>query len=239
MNPQTNKIFLLLFLLVTSIGCSDEEADINFNKTYQSTRIEFSQIRIFTKNGEITDENSVSEVIQRYNKLNTFDFEFLEKDRQIEIDDIIVISFNNGMSQISSPNQSNEHSFLKSNDFIRFTSLDTSSYITEDSDFITEYLISHQPLYKKVEIIPSTTGMVTRITTLPERYAKIQSGQLKFPIIGFFLFSTSEFSGSLNLNGSTNITVATSINNELNETVYSGLSQQDTLLVQQNWLIFE
>lgn len=243
MNPRINKIFLLLLILATYIRCSDEGSDINLNRTYESTRIEFSQVRIFVKNGEITDKNVVNQVMQRYNKLNTFDFEFLEKDKQMEADDITVISFNNGigMSQINSPSESNEYSFLKSSDFIRFIGVDTLSYIesfeTASSKFITEHLISHQPLYKKIELIPGSTSFSTLITTLPEMYAKIQPGRLKFPVIGYFLFNTSEDYGNLNRN--TNVTSATSINNELSETVYNGLSQQDTLLVQQNWVIFE
>lgn len=236
MNIPLKGIWVLVFI-TTTISCSDDDIAFTLKEKYQSSRTEFSNVRIFTKTGEIVNKLSIDQVVQRYKELNTEDFEFLAGDVETKVDEIMTLSFQNGIASLASSVNSNEFSYHVTNDFVRFVSLDTISYITADKDFISEHLILHRPLYKTTEIIPVSTGFSVKITTLPELYGNIQSEQLKFPLIRFFLLSNSGFSGSFN--GDTSISTTTSINNELNESVFNGLSERDTLIVQQNWLIFE
>lgn len=236
MNTILKKI-PILFIFFGATACSKDELSNQLKDRYESSRMEFSDLRIFTRNGEILDSSLKNKIIERYKQLNTFDFAFLEEDRKIKVDETSTLIFQSNSASITSADESDEYSYQIADSFIRFIQSQEVSYITSNDNFVTDRLVAHQPLHNAYETIPTTTGFSTKVTERPERYARIQSSQLRFPLIEFFLYSNNSFSNSLG--GGISIQTANSINNELNENVFSELSENDKLLVQQNWLIFE
>ena len=236
----TRIIFLLGVSFVVS-ACSDDEPSpvIDFTKNYQSTRIQSSSIRIFTLSGEIQDEPSRQVALDRYRIINQFSFDFLNEDRDLDSNETETLRFVEGEAVI---NSMEKFSYLIEQDFIRLTAKDTTIIPSDIRPASMDNLGIHKPQYQELIIAPGSQGVLYNLKTLEERYARTKSGQLRFPLIYYYQFSYGRLfidPGNGEPVYGVHSTLAGSVNNELNEEIYYQLSLQDTLLVQQNWVVFE
>jgi hypothetical protein len=236
-----NKLIILLVLSTIAYACSEDEASINLDldKKYKINRTEISPVRVFTKNGEITDKASIEKALLRLDEINNMDllyfngFELLSGDEEINNIHGDYIEFDGTLAWT---NSSDRYTYAVSGDFLRLTELDTS-YAFRSISSTPSPLNSiplHHWLYEESEgTITKNWTIGERIKYLDERYARIRPGEIWFPMIRAFHYYNRD------TNFLTPISIAMlHIHNELNEKAYQDLAASDTLLVQQYWIIY-
>lgn len=233
---RSNLVIVFIFSTIW-YACSDDEPSIHIDldKKYSFNRVEASPVRIFTMYGEIKDDHFRQHALARFNEINTFSFDFLSGNEGIEVSKTEYIEFDHNFATI---NSSDQYSYSVSGDFLRLTELDTSFFTYEPSSVDTsmESIGLHHWSYKEVDVVPGTTGIMERIKYLDEKYAKIRPGQILFPVLRAFYFSHHNRPNSLD--GGIKRT-ALILNNEFNEKIYQEMSEMDTLIVQEAWIIFD
>ena len=216
------KTFVLLIAAWFFASCSDDDSELAQN--YETLHREYSSMRLFTNEGEIDDQDLIMNVASRNDvRVFGFDPESGQKEEQ-EFD--LRVQFNNTQALVSSSHGAEIYNYTLDGSFLRLRSLDTINFLWVDT-FIFEYLNLHQPLYRKTEPYNGNGLEANQITMVPEFYFLSQSNQIRFPLLNFYVFGGNTYAGSEDYN------------NELNEEAFLGLEENDTLVVQQSWIVLE
>ncbi|WP_044209133.1 hypothetical protein [Flammeovirga sp. OC4] len=230
----TTKLFWATTLLLGIISCSEDETIFSLDDTYESSKIEHSNIRLFTTSGEVIENSVKLSFIERY-KEYVGGTAFLEED-VLDVDDTqsSKISFQDDKIKMETVLTSSNYTYTMEDDLIRVSTGDTLSYIKERNNEVQANIEYYKPLYEEMTIISGGLNLSnTMVRFSEERYINIYGGVLRAPLLTYLL--VQEYEGSF----SRSIYRVTNLNNKLNESVYEHLGTKDTLLVQQNWLIYD
>ncbi|MDN5213032.1 hypothetical protein QQ020_13275 [Fulvivirgaceae bacterium BMA12] len=226
------------FLILMLVACSDDESSVDFDptKTYNSSRIVHSNIRVFNSSGEIKAQESKNITISRFQEINSIDFQFLAADKPLQADESENLHFEKDLAIAGDES----FDYIIENDLIRFIALDTTVQESANPTFL-DHLGVYTPGYEEITLNPAPLGTVFITKSLEEKYARIKEGQLWFPQLYFYHYSYGRLSTGSQGDDIYGIisTIASSLNNELNEGISTNLQSSDTLLVQTNWLVFE
>ena len=228
-------VLILICISLSLVGCdNDKEFEIKDGYTYTSTNIKVTSQRMFTRNGEVVDNNTISAIFDREQKINDMEF---PKSQNIDNDDKFSVTFNNGNAVIKSHTEPLNFTFTRENDFILFTSVDTLivySLGVEPSipgaailmPEISNHIGIHIPAFYQVVPLNSSTGYANKVITKQEIYAYFEPDGFHVPYLFYHWFHTDS-------DGMRKQTASASFNNELNVNFYSHLDEGDTILVQE------
>ncbi|MBD0405274.1 hypothetical protein [Flammeovirga sp. EKP202] len=229
----TTKLFWATTLLLGIISCSEDETIFNLDDTYESSKIEHSDIRLFTTSGEVIENSVKLSFIERY-KEYVGGTAFLEEDvLDVEDTQSSKISFQDDKIKMETVLTSSNYTYTMEDDLIRVSTGDTLSYIKERNNEVQTNIEYYKPFYEEMIRVPGSMGFNTMVRFSEERYINIYGGVLKAPLLTYLL--VQQYEGSF----SRSIYRVTNLNNKLNEGIYEHLGAKDTLLVQQNWLVYD
>ena len=247
------KNFLILFIIpCLLVACSDDEdqAHINVNKVYRYARTEESPVRLFVQAGEITDQALIDKVVNRLNTVDSLGFTTNSRSsgdilvETVTLPDRLLltdtISFRNNLAIFNDK----PYSYTVQENLVKFVALDTVHIFNYDPvfDSISQYIGRYRHDYLESYTVSRGNGVMELTLAHQERYARIRSNQLRFPNLFFHFYRF----GSAAISPSTGEIIYDSYahlankgNNELNSNIFMRIDENDTLLVQESWLIFE
>lgn len=211
------QIILIIFLIIGISSCStdSEEGLIEYPVTFTSNLISGSEIKVYTKDGEITLPNSKNKIIQTY-KNNLTDLEIVEIRGKIIAtyltDSTVALTIDN-----------------KKEDKVRFVYENNGKIYWEKQDTSYEWgyffyvadMLKYQPLYYEEFDVPKITGYSKAVKCKECLYVLKKNGELKIPMFDYL--HKSEFILSPILG----------INNEFDENYLSLIGNNDTIVIQE------
>lgn len=223
------KKLLLFFLISIFFGCSNDEVTSEFNLTtyYFSNTIRHDEIRIFNSSGSLNlnSEQLFEQLVNEgyFSNLNS-KFYISNPETTLAESEKENISFNRTYAIINS-----EDSVLVTlqGSLIRLKETDTAKFIVDFNTELIESMGKYQPEFSKCCIpISNTAGFQELKSIIPEIYGLVEGERLIIPRLDFVFYGNGiRWSGA--------------ILNELNSNVFTFLRNSDTLIVQQNWIVFE
>jgi hypothetical protein len=236
------KIYLVLLALVL-VGCEKEEetAPLEYPSTYTSSYLEStSKIRVFTRQGEVTDPQVVSKFVRKYGELFLYENGYKEEELPGKADTLRIISA--GSAQLKRGSRWTDFSLVKKGQSLKLVGKDTIYYLgAEWNRNRDEYLFRlsnafylHPYAYYKA-LIPLYSGFTYRyVTTM---VAQITPQQLHFPMLNYALVQYDYFNGQYRPSGYTKIS---GVNNVLKEQPdLSQLKAGDSIAYQSFDLVYE
>ncbi len=209
-----NQILLIIFFFTGISSCKKDF--IEHPITYASYSITSPDIKIFTKNGEITSSALKNNLIKRHEK-------YLTELESVDIEGKIIatyISENSVELTIDNTKEQRARTVHEIAELIYWEKKDTSQFVVNPTLNIRN-LLKYHPLFYEENNMPQFTGY--------EKFAKLKeccyvlnsSGKLKIPMLDYFY--KHEF-GYHSISG---------INNAFDENSLSNLSTNDTIIIQE------
>jgi len=219
------KIVILCFLL----SCLSCEKEHTYSGLYRSSIIDISQIRLFSKNGEITDKNKIHDYVSR----RKIDFLIENIDTALNVTDKVQIEFVSDDRVIFTYNDYSDNRILKNvNDYLYFESEAISTRYNIGSDLFYDKVITHTPLFADTIPISSSSGFSTKTDYKHCYYTKKRTTFIEFPILSFHYMSVlSDVYFSSESYGW--------FNNEFNANSLNYLTANDTLVIQEMNIMLE
>ena len=214
MNYWKNIAFI--FLLIGIISCdNDSDDEIEFPVSYKTSTISKSKIKVYTKDGEVTNADSKDKFIQKYRYLLT-DLRDSDVHRKIVATylskDTVELVWDNWKWD-------DTRRVYEENNLIYWEVQDTSfSIITDEPDISKHYKL--KPLYYVEYDLPSTT-FYRQVQYKHCTYVLRENGKLRIPMLDFVLRSP------------TYSEVRTGINNQFDESYLSTIGLNDTVMIQE------
>lgn len=218
------KKILVFCSILFLISC--EEDDYSYSGKYVSENFYFSDVRLFTSGGEITDANTIKQTV-----LNYFPNEFImNSDTIFEAEGIIDIEFLSGEKAFVNYRDINEERDVKEkNGVLYIESDDLSRYYDSDDETIWKKISKYKPLYSNTQTLPSSSGFVSYTDYKHCLYLLGFEKKIKVPFLSYVLVHHS--SGD-------NLQVEAGVknNNSFNKNVLDYLVAGDTLIVQEYYI---
>jgi hypothetical protein len=213
--PLLSAITIILILIVS---CEKEQDAINYPQTYESESINNINLRVFTKDGEISDQSIVNSVKETYD-------EFLTDLDNPEIQGEIIVKYN---SEDEIEIQEMNSADIDVRDVYNISGI---SYwekrdTTETNGFLSEFerFLKYHPIYQEESYVTLTNNEYTLFKHC--YYAKKEAHNISFPMIDFVVFGNSFFPNYPTQS-------ASRINSEFDMNTISNLIENDTLIIQE------
>lgn len=217
MRLRYNKfIFYTLFLSLVVISCKKSDKGlppVEAGKFVFEKQGDISSIRMYTKNGEVKDQELIAQYKTKYSSQFT--------PTNTTSSDTFQIVDENTALYISGSGKSREFAITKMDDHYEFRSKDTSNYFSQQPDQFLYNLVKYKPYYIS---LPSPMGYIT--TTLQYYYASTAANSLVFPFMNVVRFATIRSGQFYN-----SYSYSYKINNLFDEKL-PGTLTADTVLVQ-------
>jgi hypothetical protein len=206
----------ILFMSLAVISCKKSDKGL---QPVQAGKYIFeklgdnSSVRMYTKNGEVKDQDLIAQYKNKYSSLFT-------PTNTTSTDTFHIVDENNAV-YVNSSGRSREFVITKMDSHYEFRSKDTSHYFSQGADQFLYNLVKYKPYYLS---LPTPMGYMT--TTLQYFYASTVSNSLVFPFLNVARFATTR-------NGQyySSYSYTYKINNVFDEKL-PGTLTTDTVLVQ-------
>lgn len=224
------KTLIILSCIGFLFSCgSDDGGTLNERSgKHEADRKEFSEVKMYTINGEVNDQDVIIDYIDR-NDLGEEGYFNTMSNVENAYEDI---SINFISEEVVNINDEEENRDLREvNDYLCLEARDTISYFKSTIPVVSK-LEKQVPLYREEGLVSGVSGGDYIVFEKHCYYIKVEEGVVKMPQISFYL---SEYFGGYS---SSSLFVG-GLNNEFNEEAYQYLQVNDTLLVQENDLVFK
>ncbi|TLX73748.1 hypothetical protein E9993_14920 [Labilibacter sediminis] len=205
-----------LIILVFSCNRDSEEESIEYPLVYESFSILESDIKVYTKNGELTLVDLKEDIIKRY-KNNLSDVETNDFEGKIVVtylaENIVKLTLDNNAEERN--RQVKEYKGL-----IYWEKQDTSSIIV-DMNFYASSILKYQPLYYEEFDVPTSTGYIKVAKYKECFFAKKKGNGFEVPMFDYVCITEFEQS------------TITGINNEITENSLPLIGENDTIIIQE------
>ena len=214
-----NQLFLLILSLIGIYSCEKNSEEIlpQYPITYKSYLISESEIKVYTKNGEITSSNLKNDIIQRF-KIYLTDIENLEIDGKIEA---TYLAEDTVKLKIDNIEEEQPRLIYEKDSLIYWENQDTTvlRFPIRNNPHNSDFLL-YTPLYYKEIYVPTATGYSTVFLGKECYYVIRGNDKLILPM--FDLVYKNEFEA----------TTITEINNKFIESFLSLIGDNDTIVYQ-------
>jgi hypothetical protein len=219
------KMFLCICISIVLFSCKKEDNG-SYLGTYNSKSYQISKIKLFTKNNEITDTSIIHHFINEYVS-SYFIFNY---DSVVDVSNKLGIEFfTDNTANLFDLNSSKIRKVKFLNNLIYFESQDTSYNLVQQVFY--NKVITYFPLYIDTFIRPSGSNIVTYGTKFKQcYYASGNNAEIQFPMMSYLYVRHGlqfSFTGEAESN----------LNNVFNENSLKYLLDNDTLAVQQFYVI--
>ena len=181
MHLRYNKsTFYTLFLSLAVISCKKSDKGlrpVEAGKFVFEKLGDISSVRMYTKNGEVKDQELIAQYKTKYSSQFT--------PTNITSADTFQIVEENTALYISGSGQARKFVITKMDDHYEFRSKDTSNYFTQQPDQFLYNLVKYKPYYIS---LPTPMGYMT--TALQYYYASTAANSLVFPFVNVVRFAT-------------------------------------------------
>lgn len=199
-----------LFLL-THTACENDSNDYPIE--YTSHEIVVNNIKVYTKDGDISDNPAGKDFIERHkNDLDQFDDKIYEGK--------ITANYTSSSSvELTFENKTETRKVHQDAELIYWEAKEISTVPSSKNPFVL-----HKPLYNIESDLPASAGFTKKTEFKHCFYLKSDNDKLKFPIINIIYKYNN---GYVYYSG---------LNNEFNKEVLTDFTATDTILVNQAWL---
>lgn len=221
------KIILKLLLVALFLTSCEDDFENKYGR-YYGDRAEIGKIRLFTKEGEIIEQTTISSFLKRHEKHHSFIQNLDSIIDKLELGEILYNSSTEAVFNHSE--QSFSYDVINKNQILYLESSDTIlTPINFDNPFRKKMFL-YRPIYSDTILPPTTINAPKYLKYKPCVYLTISSNTIKYPIMSFFIFNSSQYS--------TNYTFTGGINNIFNEESISFLENIDTIAIQENKYLY-
>ncbi|ALI99079.1 hypothetical protein [Rufibacter tibetensis] len=238
------KIYVVLFALGL-VACEKEEetAPLEYPSTYTSSYLEStSKIRVFTRQGEVTDPQVISSFVRRYGESFLFENGHRKDETPERADSLRIISATSAQSKRGSFRKWSDFSLVKKGQDLELIGKDTVYYVGAEWNISRdEYLFRLSSAFYKhpyayhQQLIPLNSGFTYRY--VERKVARINGQQLHFPMLNYALALYANYNGQYRPIGYTKIS---GVNNVLKEQPdLNQLKAGDSIAYQSFDLVFE
>lgn len=173
-------IFCTLFVSLFVISCKKSDKSlrpVEAGKFVFEKLGDISSVRMYTKNGEVKDQDLIAQYKIKYSSQFT-------PTNITSLDTFHIVDENNAL-YISGSGRSREFVITKMDGHYEFRSKDTSNYFSQQADQFLYNLVKYKPYYIS---LPTPMGYMT--TTLQYFYASTAANNLVFPFLNVVRFAT-------------------------------------------------
>ncbi|MDJ1469024.1 hypothetical protein [Xanthocytophaga flava] len=216
---------LVIVLLIWSCK-KDNEPIFPYPSIYHATRSEItSDVRLFTKQGEIKDQMVITDFMKRYNTAWTTII--APKSETVTYQDTVKILTKDN---VQGPFYLKDAYLQFNENIIYIISRDTG--YSDLNEFYESNVVfgKYKPIYEKKVYYSPSTGVNPRVFTIPINYAEYTSEQLKFLTLSYMVKRGT---------GAYYSTYGSRYNNSFDPTSYKALLADDTLVVQESNIVYE
>jgi len=220
------KLLITSGILLFFISCNKKD-DISYSGIFDSKSIQISAVRLFTKNGEIKDINTIRHFINN----SDVDYFILKTDSIIDVANKLMIEFSsNDKANFTYSDNMEVRNVKEKNDITYFESEKISSNFNSNSESFNKKIITYFPLYSKDTIVSGPSGILSRTDFKHCYYANGNSSEIKFPLLSYLYVRhlTGDYFSK---------EAISDLNNAFNENSITFLTDNDTLAIQQLSLI--
>jgi len=222
------RLITILLLALTTFACKKEDS-YTYSGIYISQRAEISAIRLFSKNGEISDQAK----IQRYIKRADPNFFIHNYDTIIDMTNRIVIEFlPDKKATVTILNNSETNKVIEKNGIIYFESDQISTRYNFTADPFYDKIYTYFPFYYETIPLSSASGFYSKTEYKHCYYTKGQKEVIVFPLVSY-MYTRDDAANNYLMEANWNV------NNEFNEDSYQSFAITDTLAVQQIFVVIE
>ena len=212
------QIILIIFLMIGISSCNKDSVEelIEYPLTFTSYLITESEIKVYTKDGEITLADSKNKIIQRY-KNNLTDLESVEIQGKV-----IATYLSENTVELTFDNIKEEKSRLvyEKDGLIYWEKQDTSG-MPVNFTFDVATILKYQPLYYEEFDVPMSTGYRKAAKYKECFFVKKKNEGFEVPMFDY-LYKTVF-----------GLPTILGINNEFNESRLSLIDSNDTIIIQE------
>lgn len=219
---KSDKIFLLLLLLMVTGLFSCEDEAIKYPVTYTCRQIAGIDIRVFSGSGEITDPGTTDQVIKMHKKYIT-DLESLDVVGKLEVIYLSIDSVEITLDGLSE----GRPRLVRENNGITFWERDDTLEVPINPGFDVNTILLLHPLFFEIHDVPNVSGYDKVARYKPCFFIYRTGEKLEFPVFDFLHWSDM---GYHSYNG---------FNNDFNEDYLSTLDVADTLIVQSYYFVLQ
>jgi hypothetical protein len=220
------KLLITIGILLFFISCNKKD-DNSYSGIFDSKSIQISAVRLFTKNGEIKDINTIRNFINN----SDVDYFILKTDSIIDAANKIMVEFlSNDKANFTYLDNIEVRNVKEKNDITYFESEKISNTINSNSESFYKKIITYFPLYSKDTIVPGPSGILSITEFKHCYYANGNSSEIKFPLFSYLYVRhlTGDYFSK---------ETASDLNNAFNENSVTFLNNNDTLAIQQLFMI--
>lgn len=178
---------LVVPLLIVLFSCSEENNDesVNYPIIYKNISATKNSIKVFTKNGEITDINTVNNLISRYGN-------FLAQTNNYNFKDSIAITYLNPESVEINSLKYNIRDTLTVYDNPELTYWEEKDTVCEPvaynigNTYYNNTFFEYKPLHCKEFEVPPSLGFYMGVKFKPCCYVKKDGDDFILPMLDFF-----------------------------------------------------
>lgn len=213
---------ILIILLMIGISSCNKESDkelIEYPITLTSYLISGSEIKVYTKDGEITLPNLKNKIIQRY-KNNLTNLESVEIQGKVTATYLTENTIELTIDKI----KEEKVRIVYENDVLIYWEKQDTSGMPVFSTFDIADILKYQPLFYEEFDVPKVTGYNKAAMYKECFYVLKNNGELKIPMFDYM--HRSEL-GLPSIFG---------INNEFNESCLSLIGNNDTIVIQEYFI---
>ena len=234
----------LFFLLAFGVCSCDKESDKN-PLTLSATSIVEYEISFYTKEGKITSQKEIDELIER----KTYSLVRISLDQFLKsfLPEITYLSGSKAQLMFKNENEEKRRLIYETDDLIYFEKqevLEYPAYVGYGVDYgliygygVNNYTLDSRkfkPLFYEIVDIPTTNGSTQIIREKECFYIKKVDGELIVPMYKYYLDKDDNGDGMR-----TNYRYTDPGNNEFNENCVSVMGDRDTLIVEQYYIKME
>ena len=219
---------ITFFLALTTLACQKEDS-YSYSGIYNSQRTEISEIRLFTKAGEIINKDKIERFIKRLHA----DLFVLNYDSTIDVTGKISIEFlPDSKANFTFMNNLEKRNVIETNDNIIFESEIISTQYNFTANPFCNKAYTFFPFYSETIPLTLASGFYSKTNYKHCYYTKGNKEVIEFPLLSYL------YSKYINENNHSTETVK-NINNEFNLNSLNDLTESDTLAIQQFRIILK
>jgi hypothetical protein len=220
------KLLITSGIILFFISCNKKDEN-SYSGIFDSKSIQISAVRLFTKNGEIKDINTIQHFINN----SDVDYFILKTDSIIDVANKLMIEFSsNDKANFTYLDNMEVRNVKVKSDITYFESENISRTFNSNGESFDKKIITYFPLYSKDTIVPGPSGILSRIDFKHCYYANGNSSEIKFPLMSYLYVRhlTGDYFSK---------EAISDLNNAFNENSVTFLNDNDTLAIQQLSLI--
>lgn len=219
------KILAFAALLIVLSACDDSE-EINYSGTYVSVSVKTSSVRMFTKAGEVKK----SGVLEKFLPEDIADDFFILSSPPDISGEISVEFLEDELVRYTEYGNDETRTLIKKNGIMYLEHNETGTiFVVGGQTFSFSNVVLYKPLYADTTPFAPGMGYEYAVDIKECIYLQPKGQEIRLPILSAYYKHTSLGGGS---------TSAVRLNNAFNNTGTKKLGSTDTLVVQQNYIVF-